>query len=249
MDYLEYYYSNINKYLKKILDEERENIEKATDLISTKIDENRLIHIFGTGGHSLMAEEEMFYRAGGLIPINPIFFSGISLVNGGTRAKLERIPGIAEVVLDFYGLKKGDVLIISNVAGVNALTIESALVAKKMSLYVIGIESKVFANSIPKDHEARHKSGKNLHDVADICIDIKVPSGDAVIKIEGIEQKVAPISTICTVFTLHSLVIRTIEKLLEKGIKPPIWRSVNIPNGDQYNKEYLQKYTQRIKKL
>jgi uncharacterized phosphosugar-binding protein len=76
-----------------------------------------------------------------------------------------------------------------------------------------------------------------------------MPFGDAVVSIEGLQQKVAPVSTLVNCFTLNLLVIRTVEKLLEKGITPPIWTSANIPGGDQANKEYIKRYKSRIRLL
>lgn len=250
MDNLVKYLDIIKNNLEKILLEERENIEKASDLISEKIVEGRLLYIFGTGGHSIMAGEELFKRAGGLALISPIFFPGVSLVTGlSSNTRVERVQGIAEFVMEPHELEEGDVLIISNAAGLNALTIDAALVAKKKGVTVIGIVSKEFANNVPAGHEARHPSNKNLHEVSDICIDLKVPLGDAVIAIEGLEQKTAPISTINISFVLHSLIIRVIEKLLQKGIQPPVWRSANIPGGTEYNENISKKYRHLIKHL
>jgi len=250
VDNLVKYLNIIKKSLDSILIEERENIEKASDIISKKIAEGKLLYIFGTGGHSIMAGEELFKRAGGLALISPIFFPGVSLVTGlSSNTRVERVPGIAKFVMESHGLKEGDVLIINNAAGINALTIDAALLAKERGITVIGIVSKEFANNVPPGHEARHPSNKNLHEVSDVSIDIKVPLGDAVIDIEGLEQKTAPISTINIAFVLHSLIIRVIEKLLQKGIQPPVWRSANIPGGTEYNKNISDKYLHLIKHL
>jgi uncharacterized phosphosugar-binding protein len=37
--------------------------------------------------------------------------------------------------------------------------------------------------------------------------------------------------------------IRTAEKLIERGIKPPVWTSANMPEGDNLNKELEEKYS------
>lgn len=250
MDNLAKYLGIVQKNLERILTEERENIEKASDIISEKLAEERVLYVFGTGGHSIMAGEELFSRAGGLASISPIFFPGLSLVTGfSENTKVERVQGIAEIVMESHELKKGDVIIINNAAGINAVTIDAALVAKKKGMIVIGLVGKEFANNVPAGHEARHPSNKNLHEVSDISIDLKVPLGDAVIDIEGLEQKTAPISTINIAFVLHSLIIRVIEKLLQKGIQPPVWRSGNIPGGTEYNKKFREKYRRLIKHL
>ena len=250
MDNLQQYYSVITEKMNKILEEERASIDKAAEVISESLkNEDNLLHIFGTGGHSIMAAEELFYRAGGLVQVDPIFFSGVSQVNGGMKAQIERVPGIAPIIMRPHRLKKGEVMIISSQVGINSLTIEAAEESKRLGLTVIGIESRELCEAVPKDCISRHPSGKNLHDLADITLDAKIPYGDAVIQVEGAQQKTGPISNILIFFVLNSLIIRTVEKLAEKGVQPALWKSGNIPGGDDDNAENLKKYCHRVKAL
>lgn len=250
MDIFMKYYKELSNRIELIIAEERENIDKAAELISESLkDENRLLHVFGTGGHSIMACEELFFRAGGLFQIDPIFFSGVAQINGGMKAEIERITGIPPIIMRPHTITKGEVIIISSQAGFNSLTIDAAEESKRLGLFVVGIESKELCNSVPKDCVARHPSGKNLHDIADITIDSKTPYGDAVIEIESAIQKTAPVSNILIFFILNILIARSIEKLIEKGANPPIIMSGNIPGGDEYNKKYEDKYVKLVKYL
>ncbi len=248
MDAIDKYYNNVLHFINKIYKEEKENIEKAARILANAIKEDRLIHVFGTGGHSHMGAEELFYRAGGLVPINPILDPGIMLSYGGPRSTIiERIPEYCSKVMKLYDMKKGDPIIIVNAYGINSCTIDAALEAKRRGLIVIAITSPEFSKKIPPDHPARHPSKKNLYELADIVIDCKMPFGDAVVDIEGFPQKVAPISTILISFVLNALVARTVEILLKEGITPPVWMSANIPGGDEFNKKWIEKYRSRIK--
>jgi len=248
LDSIDKLYSGVISLLKRIYEEERENIEKAADVLARAIKEDRLIHVFGTGGHSHMGAEELFYRAGGLVPINPILDPGVMLSYGGPRSTtVERIPGYCAKIMHHYDLKKGDPIIIVNAYGINACTIDAALEAKKLGLTVIAVTSPEFSKRIPPDHPARHPSKKNLFEIADITIDCKMPFGDAIVEIEGLPQKVAPVSTILVSFVLNALVAKTVEKLVKEGITPPIWMSANIPGGDEFNRKWLEKYRNRIK--
>ncbi len=82
--------------------------------------------------------------------------------------------------------------------------------------------------------------------MGDIVIDTHVPVGDAVLQIEGLELKVASSSTLANCFVLNILMARVAEKLSEQGIKPPVWKSANIPGGDEENRAYLEKYKGRV---
>ena len=60
MDIVETYLSKTEEILRKIREEEKGNFAKAAELISDAVEENKLIHIFGTGGHSVMGAMEVF---------------------------------------------------------------------------------------------------------------------------------------------------------------------------------------------
>ena len=235
--------------LEQIEREEQQAIDRAADLMAEAIKRDQLIHVIGPGGHSNIGAYEMFYRAGGLVPINAILDPGTLLSMGARRSTIiERTPGYGQAVLEAFEVNDG-VLIIVNAYGINAMCIDVALEARRRGIPTIGVTSRAFAEKVPPDHPARHPSKKNLFEVVDVHIDCHMPFGDAVVSIEGLQQKVAPVSTLVNCFTLNLLVIRTVEKLLEKGIKPPIWTSANIPGGDQANKEYIKRYKGRIRLL
>ncbi len=250
MDNLQKFYKVISETMQLILDEEAVNIDKAAEAISQSLrDPDQLLHIFGTGGHSIMAAEELFFRAGGLVQVDPIFFSGVSQINGGMKTGVERVPGLASIIMQPHKVRAGEVMIIASQVGVNSLTIEAAEESKRKGLVVVGIESRQICDALPADCVSRHHSGKNLHDIADITIDVKIPYGDGVIEIEGVDQKTGPVSNILIFFALQSVVIRTVEKLAAAGVCPPIWKSLNVPGGDEVKARYLEKYVPMVKAL
>lgn len=251
MRVIEDYCQAVQVFLQKVAGES-ESIDRAAELLSEAIENDRLIHVFGTGGHSYMGAEEMFWRAGGLVPINPIFDSGVSLSHGARRSNLiERLSGYAKGVLRYYQIKTDEIMIVVNAYGINSVTIDAAVEAKKMGAKVIAVTSPEFSRSVPPDHPARHPSKKNLFELeeVDVVIDCHMPSGDAVVRVPGVEVKVAPVSTILNAFVLNCLVACTVEKLVSKDIVPPVWVSANVPGGDEANKKYLDKYFERIKHL
>jgi len=246
MDLVRKYYDIIVETLKKIETNEKENIRKGAELMAEAIMEDKLIHVFGSGGHSNMATEEMFHRAGGLACINPIFVDGIRIPH---IPRAERLLGYAEEIFRFYDLKKGDLLIIVNAYGINSVTIESALLAKEKGIKTIGVTGTEYAKNLPKDFVGRHPSGKALHELVDIFINTYIPYGDAVIETEGCRAKVAPITTFANSFILNSLVIETARILASKGIEPPIICSINTLNGEERNRWLYDKYRKRIRWL
>ncbi len=250
MDGITQYHTAITSMLQTIVDTQREPIGRAAKRLADAIQADRYIYIIGTGGHSYIACEEMFWRAGGLVPIYPILDPGFSVSHGAWRSMLvERTPGYVIPILKYHGVGNGDVLMICNAYGINAATIDAAIEAKRLGATVIGVTSQEFAQRVPADHPARHPSGENLFEVADIFLNTWMPYGDAVVDLAGCPQKVGPTSSLGTAFVLHSLVIMTVEELVQRGVTPPVWRSGNLPGGDEANQRHMDKYLRRVKFL
>jgi len=247
--YTEFYRDTVVGLLQKIEKEEQGAIDRAADVMAQAIKEDKLIHVIGPGGHSNMGAYELFYRAGGLVPVNAILDPGTLISMGALRSTIiERTPGYGISVLDAFYVDEG-VLIVVNAYGINAMCIDVALEARRRGVATIGVTSKAFAEKVPPDHPARHPSKKNLFEVVDIYVDCHMPYGDAVVSIGELQQKVGPVSTLVNCFTLNLLVVKTVEKLVAQGITPPVWISANIPGGDEANRKYIENYRGRIRLL
>ena len=79
-----------------------------------------------------MLAEEMFYRAGGLVDVRPILFEGLMLhADAPLSTSLERLPGLAVILLDAHGVEAGDVLLVFSNSGRNAVAVELAEAARE----------------------------------------------------------------------------------------------------------------------
>ena len=239
-------YEMVNGAIKKILETEEAAIDRAAELTASSIEQDQLVHIIGTGGHSQMGAMEMFWRAGCLAPINPLLDPSLLPSMGAKHSNwMERTEGLAPSILSAYEVAAGETIIIVNAYGINPVTIDTALECKKRGLNTIGVTSTSFAENVA----SRHSSGRNLHEIVDVFINCYMPLGDASVEVEGCAQAVAPVSTILNSFCLHLLVIATVEKLVKAGIEPPLWMSANLPEGDETNKRWHAKYNPRVKHL
>lgn len=244
---MEEYNAIVTAAMSDIMRDEEEAILKAADLLSDKVIEGRLVNIYGAGGHSAIAAMEIFWRAGGIAQINAMFPAGTNIVSANpTTAKLE---GYAPYILNFYDVYKDDVLILVNFYGLNIVSVDVALEAKKRGVQLITVNAHKFAQKVPDDFIWRHPSKKNINDLADVAIDNHVPYPDAILKIPGVPEEVAPTATTLTCFTLNLMMAETIRLIKEKGGTPDIWVSNNIPGCDEHNKPIHDKYRGRIHHL
>jgi uncharacterized phosphosugar-binding protein len=244
------YLSQVISLLKKVEEEQSDNIEKAADLMAEAIKKDQLIHVYGGGGHTTLVMGEMFFRAGGLANINPIMETGLSVFNQALKyLELERTVNYGRSIVKYYHIQKDEVLIIFHNIGINAATIDAAMEAKESGAKIIAVSSSFWQNEMPEDHFIRHPNKMNLFDLADVCIDDYNPVGDAVVKVAGLDTSIAPISNIIDFYIAHRLEIATVKKCIERGITPPIWSSANAPGGDEINAKYVEKYLPRVKSL
>ena len=236
------YMKKIRSILDKVEETQTGNIEEAARLISDSIKKGGLLHVFGCG-HSQMYAMEVFYRAGGLVPVNAILTPALSLE---PKAPLsthgERQEGLAKTILDNEVIGENDVMFIASTSARNAVPIEMAIEAKSRGMKVITLISSEFANNVT----SRHKSGKKAHDFADVILDNCGVLGDAVMELEGLDAKFGPTSSVIGFTILQSIIVQTIDNLGKENKDVPIWVSANLDKGDNINKVYIKEYRNRV---
>ena len=113
------YYDEILKVINEIRATERENILKAARMIADQVKQDKLVYVFGPGGHSNLAAMEVFFRAGGLMHISAILNQETMLSSGALKSmQTERLPGYGKIVVEDYGIGEGDLLWIVNAYGI-----------------------------------------------------------------------------------------------------------------------------------
>ena len=241
----ESYLKKIKEILDKAISTQGSAIIQAAKYTADSIVKGGLFHVFGCG-HSQMYAMEVFYRAGGLVPVNAILTPTLALAPCAPISTFsERISGLAEIILNNEPVKPGDTLFIASTSARNNVPIEMAIEAKKMGLNVILLYSSEFANSV----NSRHKSGKLASEFVDVLIDNCGISGDAVMCIDGMEAKFGPTSSVIGFALLQAIIVQTVENLVQQGYKPPVWVSSNLEQGDAINRDYIKKYKSLITNL
>ena len=239
------YLNNIRQLLDRLENTQEQVIDQVAEACAECIFQGGLLYFFGTG-HSHMICEEPFYRAGGLASIYPILETDLMLHEGASKSSsYERIEGLGNVVISHTPLGKGDVLFLISNSGRNCAIIDAALEAKKRGAITVAITSMNHTTNVT----SRHSNGMNLYQVCDFVLDNGGIVGDASVELEGLEQKIAPTSSVIDITLVNTVLVNTVERLIQKGMTPPIFTSANTDEGDKANKSILETYKPRIRSL
>jgi uncharacterized phosphosugar-binding protein len=207
-------------------------LQQVAQLMAETVLAERRIFVFGTG-HSHLLAEEGYCRAGGIASVVPIFYTALMLHEDiPLSAKIERTPGLAGMLLDRAGVKRGEMLFVYSNSGVNHLPVEMAMEGKQRGLTVVSISSAAFAQIAPLS-----ELGKKLAEVSDYAIDNGGVAGDALVDVPGLEWKVGPSSTVMGAMIWNALVVEA-ARLIQIGRgDAPVTASQNMPGAEkQYEK-------------
>jgi uncharacterized phosphosugar-binding protein len=220
-------------------------VQEAADLTAERVAAGGKIHHFDTGHTS----REPIRRAGGLVGLHGIEvrYDLIHPLPPGREPSGLRSgyfldnEEMGRMVAERSHLAEGDVLWLASNSGKEPFPVALALGAKSRGCAVVGLTSVAFSRSL----EPRHSSGRRLSEVADRVIDLRGPVGDAVLEAPGLGTPVAPLSGLLTVAAIWALQAATIEALLARGIRPSVYRSVNLPDGFSWNDRAEAEYRRR----
>ncbi|RVU96897.1 sugar isomerase domain-containing protein [Coriobacteriales bacterium OH1046] len=238
------YIDRIRELIDRVEDEEAPNMQDCVCVLADAILGKHSIYIFGASHAGILAQES-FYRAGGLMPITPIWAREVLVDREPITltSEMERCVGYGTTIAKAYPMKRGDVLIVHSVSGRNPVAIEIAIAAREVGMTVIGITNLAYSRTV----SSRHPLGKNMYEFCDIVLDNHGDIGDACVDIAGTGQKAAPTSTVIGVLMLNAIYAETANELVRRGVlAPPVFCSANVDGGDEMNRRLLGEYADWI---
>jgi len=235
------YFRHLYDLIEEMLGSQGSNIETAACWMAETLTAGGVVHIFGSG-HSHMVAEEVFHRAGSLMPMNPMLDPNLTFLGHLNATLLERASGYGKIVVDSHDIREGEVVIVVSNSGVNPVPIEVAREAKTRGARTIAITSIANYRDVP----SRDSSGDRLGDVADLAIDTNVPNGDALISLPGLETLVGGASSVVGIALINAIVVETAAQMLKRGCTPPVIPSMNVPGGDEQMEALIAQYGDRL---
>jgi uncharacterized phosphosugar-binding protein len=236
------YFERAQNLLSEIARTQSGVIEQAANAVAQSLIAGGIWHVFGTG-HSHAIAEELYYRAGGLAPVNAILFPALMQHEGpATSTRLERLPGLAQIILDKQQPQRGDVLLIVSNSGKNAVPVEMALCGRQRGLKTIAL------TSLAQSRAAQFGAGQaqKLFEVCDIVIDNCGTAGDAALAVPESDVLVSPTSTLANVAIVEQIVHLVCCRYSEHDLPPPVFKTANLPGGDEWNAHLIERYGDRV---
>lgn len=226
-------------------------IAAAAEICGEAIASGGLVHMFGTG-HSRMAVEEMFPRYGSYPGFHPIvelsstFHTQVVGANGQRQAMfIERVEGLAEVILSNFTLGAPDAMIVISASGVTANPIEMAIGARRRGLRVIAITAVEHSRA----SDIRHSSGTRLLDNADVVIDLGTPPGDALVTLDGLATPVGPGSSVTGVAIINEIKVQTAELLVARDAMQPVLTAASVVGAAESARLFDDAYAEHARRL
>ncbi len=249
------FYDYCKAMMESIQEDEMPAMERAADLIANAV----------AGSHSFLIHDrghliggELLARAGGAAFVRRLDVAlpdpALLAPHTGTRAASRaRLSGDAlmrrrrafeleyvDYLFDINGLGQGDVLLLNSNSGHGFSATAIAQTAKKKGLTLIVMSSKATAGAV-----APESGQQKLADFADVLLDNHAPYGDAVFTLEGLDEKLWPASGMGAACIAWPIILMAVERLLAMGVRPTIYRSVNIPGGAEQNQEVARRYEEK----
>jgi uncharacterized phosphosugar-binding protein len=237
------YFDHLLPILQKAIESQEDTLKAVAEKMADVIADDHMIYVFGAG-HAGIISEEMFYRAGGLVPVVPIFAPGlVTFTRPATlETELERLSGYASLLLNACKVGDRDLLIVHSNSGRNTVAIEMAEEARKRGIRVVALTSVAHSSSVI----SRHPAGLKLMDVADYVIDNCGVVGDAVVPLNGTDQYSGSTSTVVGAALMNALVVEAARTLIARGLEAPIFRSANVDGSESSNQRWMDHYSSRL---
>lgn len=235
------YFEAMGKVLEKSRRVNRETLQAVGEVIADCVAKGGQVFIYDSGH---LVTKEFLYRAGGPLYIKEFAYS-FDVHHHPQPRRRDSAPAIAPGERDILrtafahsDVREGDVFIVGSVSGNSVGVVDMALTAKEAGCTLVCITSLEASPRLA----AKHPCGKRLCELGDYVLDNCAPYGDAMLEVEGVEQKCFPASGIGAAYTLWGLVACATESLLSRGVSPTMLRSANLPDGLEYLETQHKRY-------
>jgi len=224
------YGSLVAEHVERVTAANADAVRAAARIVVDVARTDRVLHAAGAG-HSLAGVLEMFFRAGGLPFVNPLWHPDVLPLNGAARStEAERRPGLGTEVARAAGVRAGDAVVVFSSSGVNPYPVEIAAHAREAGARVVAVTSRAASAAAPL------RAGTRLADVADVVLDTLVPPGD--VTWPAADPVSAPLSSVTNALCWNLVLVAALDAAPDL----PTWRSANTTAPPDHNARLQERY-------
>ena len=210
---------------------------EAADRILDALRAGGLVRPAGAG-HSLATVLELFFRAGGLAGVRPMWHPRVLPLHGASGSTAaEREPGLGRSVAEAADIAPQDVVLVVSTSGINPYPVEIAQVARERGATVIAM------TSVAASTAARPRAGVRLLELADVVLDTGAPPGDVT------WPQDAPVTAAASSLAATALWLRVQQEIVAADPEVELWRSANVEGNDALNRDVAARWAARIPEL
>ncbi|MGA5097062.1 sugar isomerase domain-containing protein [Streptomyces lavendulocolor] len=218
-----------------------EAIGRAAVLMGTAMAEGGIIHVTGAG-HSLAMVCETFHRAGGLVPVRPLWHPALLPFCGGPSSDTAaRTPGIGFDMVMETSPHPPNVMVVFSCNGREAFPVDVAVFCERNGVPVIAVTSR---QAVAQETE---HTGTRLMDHATVVLDTCVPPDDVTYPPEA--PRTAAVSTIAAAYLWSHLLVEIDAQAAILGLDIPRWVSAEREGAEEVNQRLLERYGPCIPEL
>jgi uncharacterized phosphosugar-binding protein len=224
--------------LTRIRTTQADALRRAAELIADSVAAGGALHIYDTGH----CTREPHHRAGGLLLLRDLQL-GLNVTSSTSPKRAAEVSArqreagtrvteqATDLAIERSALLPGDVLLVNSVSGKAPAPVQVALSATRRGVHVVAITNVTYSRAVT----SQHSSGKKLFEVAEVVIDNCGVVGDAALDVEGMGTRAIPTSGLTFCYIIWALTAEVISQLLARGVTPHVYRSVNLPDGEEFN--------------
>jgi uncharacterized phosphosugar-binding protein len=260
------YLGAIDNQLKRVAASQEEVIEQAAELVARRIAGGGRLAVFGCG-HAVIPVLELFCRGGGLVPVLPVFATGMMLWDWPVSRGFEmerKLPEYGPLLLEHAGLEAGDVLLVVSTAGTIPIAVETTLAASRMGVPTVALSSVEWSRGL----EPVHASGKRVFEVADLVVDNCGGENYGTAVEVAPDVRAGPTASLADLFIVNLLSLQVIDRLATAGQAAgrgeatsstdeapeasaarqlPVLKSNHVPGGLEHNDALFEAYRDKLR--
>jgi len=96
---------------------------------------------------------------------------------------------------------------------------------------------------------SQHPTGKKLSDIADLVLDTGAPVGDALVKVPGLETRVAPASTVGGCLLVNAIKAEVAARLTQAGQPPRVLTAGAVIGSERARALFEAAYDEHARRL